>query len=138
MTIHDFLALPHRFRWGGMGGDDCMTFAASWVLMCCGVDPACRLRGTYRTREEAHAIVAYYGGEEPFMAAHLEPIGCVRVGRPGDGDIGLAVMLAGEDPADVQMRLVAAVRFGPLWASISPGGAIARRAEHVAAWRLPA
>lgn len=47
-------------------------------------------------------------------------------------------MLAGESPADVKMALAGAVRFGPMWASISPGGVVACRAEHVAAWRLPA
>jgi hypothetical protein len=138
MTIHEFLELPHRFRWGGMGGDDCMTFAASWVAQSHGVDPAERLRGTYATRDEAHAIMAAYGGGMAFMAAHLGPLGATRVQQLHDGDIGLVSMLAGESPADVKMALVGAIRFGPMWASISPGGVVARRAEHVAAWRLPA
>lgn len=43
MNIKGFLSLPHRFRWGGVGGDDCMTFAASWMLHAVGVDPAAGL-----------------------------------------------------------------------------------------------
>ncbi|MFN7010884.1 MAG: DUF6950 family protein [Allorhizobium sp.] len=77
--------LPHRFRWGGMGGDDCMTFAASWVAKSYGVDPAEGLRGTCSTRDEALAIMAAHGGEMAFMAAHLEPIGATRVQQLQDG-----------------------------------------------------
>lgn len=138
MEIHGFLSLPNRFRWGGMGGDDCMTFVASWVCYAIGTDPAERLRGTYRTRDEAHAIVASYGGELAFMSAHLDAVGAKRVEQLQDGDIGLVHMLSGDSLADVKMTLVGAVRFGPLWASIAPVGVVAKLADHVAAWRLPA
>lgn len=38
MTLHEFLALDHRFQWGGVNGEDCMTFAASWVCSQIGID----------------------------------------------------------------------------------------------------
>ena len=138
MDIHAFLALPHRFRWGGVGGDDCMTFAASWALEMTGADPAADLRGTYRTKEEAHAIVASFGGELRFMDMHLAAIGARRVEVVETGDIGLVRMLtAGEAPVEAFMAEIGAIRFGPLWASIAPSGIRACRAEHIAAWRLP-
>ncbi|MFA1625235.1 hypothetical protein ACDY96_21335 [Rhizobium mongolense] len=58
MNIHEFLALPHRFLWGGMGGDDCVMFCASWVADQTGIDPAAHVRGTYGDEEGAVAFVA--------------------------------------------------------------------------------
>lgn len=138
MNIHEFLALPHRFRWGGVGGDDCMTFAASWAGHAIGIDPAADLRGTYRTRAEAHSIVDAHGGALRFMDRHLVGIGCKRVQQPETGDIGLVRMMTGDEDGGAIEAEVGAVRFGPMWASISPGGVVARRAEMVACWRLPA
>ncbi len=137
MDLRGFLSLPHRFRWGGAGGDDCMTFCASWVAARTGIDPAAELRGTYNTKAGAHAILAQHGGALSFMNEKLSPHGCRQVDTPQDGDIGLVRMLAGEHPDDVAIAEVGAIRFGPLWASISPAGVIARRAETVAAWRIP-
>ncbi|MBX4870573.1 hypothetical protein HJA85_27000 [Rhizobium bangladeshense] len=138
MDIHHFLALPHRFRWGGVGGDDCMTFPASWALRCVGIDPAEDLRGTYRTRDEAHAIVESYGGELAFMDGHLLKIGAKRVQHPETGDIGLIRAMTGETAADRIEAKIGAIRFGPLWVCIHPAGIRATPAEHIAAWRLPA
>lgn len=137
MDIHGFLARPHRFRWGGVGGDDCMTFAASWALHVIGIDPAEELRGTYRTRVEAHSIIAAHGGALRFMDGHLSAIGCKRVSEPETGDIGLVSMMTSDDDGAAVEAEVGAVRFGPVWASIAPGGVVARKAETIACWRLP-
>lgn len=137
MDIHRFIALPHRFRWGGVGGEDCMTFPARWALESVGVDPAEELRGTYRTREEAHAILAIYGGALEFMGAHLSTIGAKRVQQAETGDIGLIKATIGDSYDDQAPTLIGAVRFGPLWACIHPGGVRATVAESVAVWRLP-
>lgn len=126
MTLHEFLALPHRFRWGGAGGDDCTTFCATWIAESIGIDPAERLRGTYRTEEGAHALLDATGGLVPFMASHLEPIGYVRTDEPHSGDVGAIVM---------DGKQVGAVRFGPLWALLTPGGVMAKKADFIAAWR---
>ncbi|WP_421591074.1 DUF6950 family protein [Shinella sp. M27] len=138
MNLRGFLSQPHRFRWGGVNGDDCMTFAASWALCLVDVDPAEDLRGTYSTKAEAHAILAAHNGALAFMSVKLEPIGARRVQQPQDGDIGLVRMLAGETYDDVRETEVGAIRFGSFWASIAPAGVVAQRAEMVAAWRLPA
>ncbi|MBY3228536.1 DUF6950 family protein [Rhizobium laguerreae] len=137
MDIHEFLDLPHRFRWGGVGGDDCMTFPASWALTCIGIDPAADLRGTYRTKDEARAIIASHGGELVFMDVHLVPMGAKRVQQPQTGDIGLIKAMTGETMADQMETLIGAICFGPLWACIHPVGVRAKPAEFVAAWRLP-
>ncbi|KJF73165.1 DUF6950 family protein [Agrobacterium arsenijevicii] len=136
MNIHAFLALPHRFRWGGMGGDDCFTFPASWCLDQTDIDPASEFRGAYRTRDEAHALIAAHGGEVAFAERQLSAVNAHRVQHPQDGDIGIVRMLAGENSSDMRLTLVGAVRFGPLWASISPAGVRATQADFVAAWRF--
>jgi hypothetical protein len=133
MDIHEFLALPHRFRWGGVDGDDCMTFPASWVLACMGIDRAANLRGTYRTQEEAHGILASFSGALPFMEHHLVKIGAKRIQHPQTGDVGLVTAPIGH-AAQAQ---IGAVRFGPLWACIHPAGVRRTQLPFIAAWRLP-
>ncbi|MGQ3080706.1 MULTISPECIES: DUF6950 family protein [Rhizobium/Agrobacterium group] len=136
MNIHEFLALPHRFRWGGIGGDDCFTFPASWCLDQTGIDPAAEHRGAYASRSEAHALIAEYGGEVAFASRQLSTIGARRVQNPQDGDVGIVIMMAGENSSEMHQALVGAIRFGPLWASISPAGVRATKADFVAAWRF--
>lgn len=136
MNIHEFLALPHRFRWGGMGGDDCFTFPASWCLERIGLDPAAEFRGSYSSRKEAHALISSYGGEVGFADRQMSALGALRIQHPQDGDVGIVRMLAGESSSDMHIALVGAIRFGPLWASISPAGVRATKADFVAAWRF--
>lgn len=138
MDIHEFVALPHRFRWGGIGGDDCMTFCASWVRESIGVDPAQDLRGTYSSKEGAHAVMQAFGGALPFMEHHLASVGAKRVQQPQDGDIALIKVMSGETYAEQAEIEVSAIRFGPLWVVNHPAGIRAAPAEFIAAWRLPA
>lgn len=137
MNIHEFIALPHRFRWGGVGGEDCMTFTARWTLESIGVDPAEDLRGTYRTREEAYEIIARFGGVLPLMEHCFGAIGAHRVQHPQTGDVGLVKALTAETQTQAYETEIGAVRFGPLWACIHPAGVRATPAEFIAAWRLP-
>ncbi|MBO9194321.1 hypothetical protein J5277_09410 [Rhizobium sp. 16-449-1b] len=133
MTLHEFLALPHRFRWGGSSGDDCTMFCASWVEELTGTDPAADIRGTYRDAAGAHRIIDAAGGLVQFARGRLEPLGFVPTDAPVDGDLGVVRAPAGMGDG---MTLVSAIRFGPLWAILAPAGVIARKLEHVAAWRL--
>ncbi|MBY5465293.1 DUF6950 family protein [Rhizobium leguminosarum] len=137
MDIHHFLALPHRFRWGGVGGDDCFTFPAAWVLRSTGIDPAEQFRGTYRTREEAHQIIDVFGGPLALIEHQLAAVKAMRVQDPETGDIALIKGMTGETTTDRIETLIGAIRFGPLWACIHPAGIRATPAEFVAAWRLP-
>ena len=138
MDIHHFLALPHQFRWGGVGGDDCFTFPASWVQRLTGIDPAEEFRGTYRTREEAHQIIDVFGGPLALAEHQLAAVSAKRVQNPETGDVGLIKAMTGETIGDQIETLIGAVRFGPLWACIHPAGIRATPAEFIAAWRLPA
>lgn len=138
MNIHEYLALPHRFRWGGVGGEDCMTFAARWALEVIGIDPAEHLRGTYRSKSEAHAILEAHGGHLKLMEMYAAQIGAKRVQQPQDGDVGLIRAMTGETYDEQAETMMGAVRFGPLWACIHPGGVRATPAEFISAWRLPA
>lgn len=133
MDIKEFLALPHHFRWGGIGGGDCMTFCATWAKEVTGIDLAANLRGTYRTKPEAHAVMDAAGGPLAFMDGRLAFIGAERVDEPHDGDIGLINTLT----ADGSKAEIGAIRFGPLWACIHPAGVRATHSDFIAAWRLP-
>jgi hypothetical protein len=133
MTLREFLALPHRFRWGGVGGDDCTTFCASWIEEFTGIDPIARLRGTYSTGDGAARLIAEAGGLIALAAGRIEPLGWRLTDSPADGDVGVILAPSG---LDQDVKQIAAVRFGPLWATLGPRGVVAKKADFVAAWRL--
>jgi hypothetical protein len=130
MELLEFLSLPHRFRWSGVGGDDCTTFAATWIHRKWGFDPAAAYRGSYSSKEGADAILAQAGGLVPFAGKMLKPFGFQNTDTPQNGDVGVVRSPVGGDFAEVS-----AIRFGPLWAVLSPRGASAKLLQHVAAWR---
>lgn len=133
MTLRDFLALPHRFRWGGIGGDDCVMFCASWIAELTGRDPVEDLRGSYSTGEGAAKLISDAGGLLALAARRIEPLGWRRTDSPRDGDVGIIIALSG---LDQDVKQIAAVRFGPLWATLGPRGVVAKKADFIAAWRL--
>lgn len=134
MTLHEFMALPHRFRWGGQGGDDCTTFLATWISYRLGVDPAADLRGTYRDGQGAHQILESAGGIEAFIARRVTPLGFQRTDAPQDGDIGVVASPDAYDGAEVR---IGAIRFGRHWLVLSPAGIACKKLDHIAAWRMP-
>lgn len=69
------------------------------------------------------------------MAHHLETLGFTRTQSPCDGDIGAVFAPSANTGRQV---LVGAIRFGPLWASLSPVRVVAKKTEYAAAWSLPA
>jgi hypothetical protein len=108
-------------------------FCASWVAEVTGIDPAADLRGTYQDAAGAHRVLEVAGGIVAFAKSRLEPLGFVPTDSPSDGDLGVVRAPAGMSDS---ITLVSAIRFGPLWAILAPAGVIARKLEHVAAWRL--
>ncbi|ACM26533.1 DUF6950 family protein [Rhizobium rhizogenes] len=133
MTLSEFVALPHRFRWGGQGGDDCLMFCATWVAEVTGIDPVAEYRGTYRTEEEAAAIIASAGGIVPLVDRMAARAGFQRTDDPQDGDIGVVVAPVG---VAGDLKEIGAIRFGPIWLALGPAGVVGKKAEFVAAWRL--
>lgn len=134
MTIHEFLARPREFRWGGVDGEDCMTFCASWIAELTGIDPAAEFRGTYHTEFGAGRLIASYGGLVPLTTRLVEPLGFTRTTEPQPGDVGIIKAISETDRRPGEM---AAIRFGPLWAAMSLAGVRAKKVEFVAAWRAP-
>ena len=133
MKLKEWLELPHRFCWGGQGGDDCLMFCASWIEHVTGVDPVADFRGAYATEEEAHAIIDQHGGIVALVDEMAARGGFERTDAPQDGDVGIIVAPAGLGGTLTQ---IGAIKFGPLWAVIGPAGVRAKRAECVAAWRV--
>lgn len=129
MKIKAFLDAPRRYRWGGVGGDDCVTFMAAWGIELTGRDAMAALRGTYAGKDAAYAIVAADGGMVPLVDRLFSQIGARRVQIPEDGDIAIVTERDGHE--------VGAIRFGPLWAMMSPHGVIAKAWPAKAVWRLP-
>jgi hypothetical protein len=132
MNLEDFYRLPRLWQWGGKAvaqrdgfvlGDDCTTFAASWVIECDGIDPASDLRGTYSTADEANAIVACAGGIAALIGDRIEPLGWARVPAVLDGDIGIVEAISS---VDLLAKEIPAIRFGPLWIVMAPRGPMAK------------
>ncbi|MBN9255279.1 MULTISPECIES: hypothetical protein [unclassified Mesorhizobium] len=148
MNLETFIRLPRLWQWGGtpvtfdvdgvptlFPGEDCTTFAASWVKAVCGVDPAADLRGAYDTAEGANAVVASAGGIASLVESRIEPLGWRRTEIVGDGAIGIVSAISG---ADQTLKEIPAIRFGPLWAVMGPRGAMAKKLDWTGvAWRLP-
>lgn len=73
------------FQWGVQ---DCALFAADWVFVCTGVDPAIRYRGTYDSAISAMRLLADTGGLAGLAQVHLGDEIVVQMASVGD--IGLA------------------------------------------------
>ena len=141
MNLQHFLRLPRGWAWGGVGGDDCTTFCASWVLAVTGHDAAADLRGTYDTAEGANAIIEAAGGIEELVASRLEAVIIQRVQQPQEGDVGIVEGMTGFDMDGATVKRIPAICFGPcngglLWAVMSARGPQVKRLNHSMAWRI--
>ncbi|MGV1867231.1 MULTISPECIES: DUF6950 family protein [unclassified Rhizobium] len=137
MLLEDFLEAHHRFRYGGIGGNDCMTFAAAWVREATGVDVIPHLRGSYSDANQADLVIQRNGGMVAIADNALLMHGFQRTRQPQDGDVGIVKI-----PADLAFggdnaKEISAVRWGPLWCALTPkGGVVRKRMEWVAAWEI--
>lgn len=144
MTLLEYIGLSHRWAWSGIAHDsvhhycDCTLYAGDWCVRAYGVDPGQGLRGTYRTAEEANAIVEAAGGMISFIGSRLHPLGFKRVQNPQDGDIGLVRVMTGFDMAGATEKGIPAIRFGPLWSVMSARGSMTKKLDYSAAWRFAA
>lgn len=137
MTLEEYIRLPHRWRWGGMGGDDCTTFCAAWVFEATGKDPAADLRGTYFAADDAEAVLQAAGGLESLVGAKLGALGFQRVQQPQDGDIGIICAMAGFNADGASVKDIPGIKFGPLWAVMSARGPMVKKLDWTGvAWRI--
>jgi hypothetical protein len=77
------------FAWGR---NDCCLFAADWVQICTGCDPAHELRGKYSTALGAARILRELGGVRGVIQRMGEPLGLQRIKSVQDqrGDLVVA------------------------------------------------
>lgn len=75
---------------------DCCMWAADAVNAITGVDPAASLRGTYHTRDEAHAVITARGGMEQMIDTLCTSVGLVPW-NPALAQRGDVVLLAPHD-----------------------------------------
>ena len=137
MDVKEFMAIPHRWAVGGVGGDDCTTFMGTWVLARTGIDPAAGIRGTYSTLAQAKEIVASYGGIAALGYAMLEPHGFRRVQTPQDGDIGIVSAVLGTAPENCIEGKIPGICYGPLWGVMSVRGPQMKALRFTGiAWRI--
>jgi hypothetical protein len=88
-------AARQGFAWGKR---DCMLFAADWVLLRTGADPAAAWRGRYHDETTARALLDAAGGPVPAMEAGLASCAYVRRAQPAPGDVVLARVPGHPDP----------------------------------------
>jgi len=123
-------ALP--FRWGV---SDCALFAADWVAMVSGQDPAEGIRGSYRSQEDAADVVGRLGGWQSIGDRSGWPMR--RHGDvPGLGDV---VLLSAHGGGLRTQRL--GVQGASGWLVKPQGGGWAvvtsKRLALLAAWEAP-
>ncbi|MBB4242372.1 DUF6950 family protein [Rhizobium tropici] len=134
MKLRDWLELPHRFRWGGRSGDDCLMFCASWVWHVTGRDPVEEFRGTYSSEDEAREILTAHGGMIALVDAVAMKAGIRRTDDPQTGDIGI---IRAPSWLGGKLTEIGAIKFGPVWACLGPAGVVGKKAECLAAWSVP-
>lgn len=85
VTVEQFInhAMCARFE---LGRNDCMLFAADWVRLMTGKDPAAAWRGRYSTKGEAETIIANAGGMIELVGGQVE---WPRANEPMPGDIAV-------------------------------------------------
>jgi len=141
MDIRDYAKMPARFSWGGVDGEDCTTWCATYARLLTGQDPAETFRGTYSDREGALLLIARHGGLYHLVAPILLEQGWRRVEHPRSGDMAIINSMTGAIEGEPVYGNLAALRFGPLWSVMSeagPSGIADRKARLVACWRWQA
>jgi hypothetical protein len=75
--LANFMRQTHadRFAWGQ---NDCALWCASAVKLATGFDPACGLRGTYRTGFECRRMIAGAGGLCALIAPRMDAIHALK------------------------------------------------------------
>lgn len=86
--LSGYLAAGARrpFVWGVC---DCCLWAAGWVELVRGVDPAGCLRGAYASQAEAAELIAAAGGLEVLLRRLAAEAGLVETADPRTGDLAL-------------------------------------------------
>lgn len=138
MIAQDYVKAPCVFAWGGVNGEDCTTWCATYALLLTGMDPAYQFRGTYSDKRGAQELIARHDGLFNLVAPILLDQGWKRVQQPQNGDMAIIHTVTGSVEGEPIYSNVSALRFGPLWSVMSeagPSGIADRKARLVACWR---
>lgn len=115
------------FEWGEC---DCCLWAADWVMLRTGRDPAKPLRGLYRGQIGASRYVKRAGGYRPLVGSLMARAGFPETGFPMVGDVGLIDIDEGSGWA-VAIKLP-----GRRWVAKAPLGVTVAPFHHIAAWSI--
>lgn len=128
-----FIVDHRNFAWNDQGGENCMSWCGSWIYDRTGLDPAQDHRGRFVDEDDALRYIEKQGGLVKFADAMLNQCRIKRVVKPRTGDVGIveAVVNAAGD-----VKPVAAICYGPLWAFITPGRVVAKKSQAIAVWRI--
>lgn len=120
------------------GAADCTLIAADFVAFLSGgrIDPGEGLRGTYRTKAQAEAIVAAHGGMAALVGDRLERHGFRRCEAPIDCDIGIVTARVWTAEDRTETLKLPGIRFGAMWAIRTAQGVRVTRLGHHEAWRI--
>lgn len=129
------LSLGWKAEWGD---DDCTLFAANWIRLRTGRDPAKAWRGTYHTRNAAHKALRRQGGLLSVATAEMLAAGFAETTEPKDGDVGIVVVPIGVKRGQAVFGNVGAIRLGTIWAVRSEDGVAAFDFECKRAWSIRA
>lgn len=121
------------WRWGEA---DCTMFAADWVRLVTGLDPAERCRGRYATELQARRLMRRGGGFVGLIGAEMERLGFRRTHDPQTGDVGLIqvpISMAQDMPV---VGTVAGIRSGAWWIARGLDAVRGGAFPTVAAWAV--
>jgi hypothetical protein len=117
-------AASRPFDWGDC---DCALFAAGWVRIVRGVDPAADLRGTYSTRNGAYLLMRAEGGLLAVIERRMAAHGFTETQKPGAGDVGIVTAF---------QAAACAIKTRSGWACKTERGIVVRPFDVAKAWAL--
>ncbi|MFZ2869918.1 DUF6950 family protein [Zavarzinia sp.] len=133
MTLQDYLDSCRRRRWE-WGAHDCTLFAADWVRLVTGLDPAADWRGRYASADECRSRLSNAGGIEAVVSRSMRLAGLAETTDPRPGDVGLVRAPTGVEA----MGVISAICQGDLWVARTVGRVVAAPFPLVRAWRVGA
>jgi hypothetical protein len=89
---HVLDVMDRPWQWGEA---DCCTAACDVFLRLTDIDPMAALRGRYRTRGQAYAVIRDMGGFEAMADTLAAQAGLTAVADGQPGDIGVGILPGG-------------------------------------------
>jgi len=121
-------AALEKWSWGT---NDCVMFAADWVICSSGIDIAKSIRGKYSSELGAARIASKRGGFVAGVSGEIDRF-MGRTNDPYDGDIGIVrTQIYGGSVGELM-----AIRSSGMWICRHVFGLTSVGADHLIAWRV--